>query len=174
MKLSAMQVDSALIETPNFWSGGTRRTERLKALSERVEISSIPSDAHALAAGAEELRRQAERLHPITFATDFNEALRTFQLRKTVFECEDAALAWQTASDQYHAAIDVARKVGVGAADIAGLEEAAARCGAQTARLVVKASLLTAITQFKRDWQAFATGNLRVVEAVLKPLNTAL
>ena len=117
--------DSALNGTPNFWSGGARRAERQQMLSEWVALSSIPADAHALAAGAEELRRQAETLHPITFATDFGDALRAFhpleQLPKTVFECEDAARAWQIAADQYRAAIDLTRKVGAAAADVAML-----------------------------------------------------
>ena len=170
--------DSALNGTPNFWSGGARRAERQQTLSEWVALSSIPADAHALAAGAEELRRQAETLHPITFATDFSDALRAFhpkeQLPNTVFECEDAARAWQTAADQYRAAIDLARKVGAAGADVAKLDEAAAHCEAQTARLIVKASLLTAMTHFKRNRHAFAVGNPRALDAVLKPLRTAL
>jgi hypothetical protein len=170
--------DSALNGTPNFWSGGARRVERLQVLSEWAALSTIPADANALAAGAQELRKQTERLHPITFATDFSDALRAFhpheQLPKTIFECEDAALAWQTAADQYHAAIDLAGKVGVSAADIAKLDEEAAHCDAQATRLVIKASLLTGMIHFRRNQHGLVTGHPRAIEAVLKPLRIAL
>ena len=170
--------DSALSGTPNFWSGGTRRAERLQVLSEWAALSSIPADAHALALGAEELRKQAQSGHPITFATDFSGALRAFhvheELPKTIFKCEDASRAWQSAADQYHAAVDLAGKVGVSAADVAQLGEAAAHCDAQAARLAIKASLLTAIVQFKRSRYPFAAGHPRALEAVLRPLRTAL
>lgn len=170
--------DSALNGTPNFWSGGARRVERLQVLSEWAALSTIPADAEALAAGARELRKQAEQRHPIAFATDFSDALRAFhpheQLPETIFACEDAALAWQTAADQYHAAIDLAGKVGVSAADIAKLDEEAAHCDAQATRLVIKASLLTGMIHFRRNRHALATGHPRAIEAMLKPLRTAL
>lgn len=105
-----VKADSLLIGAPDFWSGGARRTERLQALQERGALSSIPADAHALAAGADRLRMQAETLDPVPSAKDAEEASQDVsihgRLRNTLFQCEDAGRAWQTAADQYDAACD--------------------------------------------------------------------
>ena len=173
-----VKADSSLAGGPDFWSGGARRAERREALQEWVALSSIPADAHALAAGADELRNQAENAHPVSGVTDFGDIFQGFnahgQSRKTLFECEDAGCAWQTAADQYHAALDAARKVGLPPGDLERLDGAAAHCDAQTQRHAVKAWLLTAIIEFKRNRYGVERGDLRALQAVLTPLRTAL
>ena len=173
-----VKADSSLTGAPDFWSGGARRGERQEALQEWGALSSIPADAHALAAGADHLRMQAETLDPVPSARDAEEASQEIgthgRLRNTLFECEDAGRAWQTAADQYDAACDVARKVGLPAAEIQRLGDAAAHCHAQTERLAVKASLFTAIIQFKRGRYSFERGDVRILQSVLTPLRAAL
>ncbi|KAA0080007.1 hypothetical protein CIW54_23760 [Paraburkholderia sp. T12-10] len=163
---------------PDFWSGGARRAARREALQEWVDLSSIPADAHALAAGADELRNQAENAHPISGVTDFGDLFQGFDVdgwrRETLFKCDDAGRAWQIAADQYHAARDAARKVGLPPGEIERLDDAAAHCYAQTQRHAVKASLFAAIIAFKCDRHSVGRGDLRVLQAVLGPLRTAL
>ena len=170
-------IDSTLARSRDLWSGGVRRAERLDRLSERVASLSTAADAQALIDEAHELRRQTADDHPITFATDFSEVFGAFALEglsKTVFKCEDAGFAWQNAADHYRAAIDVARKAGLPADNIGPLDEAAAHCDAQTARCAVKASLLAAVTTFKRFPYFFKRGSVQTLENVLIPLRAAL
>lgn len=173
-----VKADSSLAGHPDFWSGGARRAGRREALQEWVALSSIPADAHALAAGADELRKQAESAHPISGVTDFADLFQGFaaheRSRKTLFECEDAGCAWQTAADQYHAALDAARKVGLPPGEIERLDDAAAHCDAQTQRHAVKAWLFTAIIEYRRNRYGVERGDLRALQAVLRPLRTAL
>lgn len=173
-----VKAESSLAGHPDFWSGGARRAQRREALQEWVALSSIPADAQALADGADELRRRAETLHPISATTDFRDVFQNFDihgtLRKTLFECEDAGRSWQTAADQYHAALDVARKVGLSSGELERLEGAAAHCYAQTERFAIKAWLLTGIIQYKRNRHGVERGELRALEVVRTPLRAAL
>lgn len=173
-----VKAESLLTVAPDYWPGGARRAEQLEALQEWGALSSIPADAHALAAGADQLRMQAQTLDPVPSGRDAEEAYQDLsvhgRLRSTLFECQDAGRAWQSAADQYDAACEVARKVGLPAAEIQRLGDAAAHCHAQTERLAVKALLFTAILEFKRGRHGFQRGDLRILQSVLVPLRAAL
>lgn len=89
-------------------------------------------------------------------------------------DCDDAAQAWQAASDHYRSARDAALKLNLPGDFVTPLETAMAECEAQATRLEITHGLLDGIWRFKGWRQSFDAGHPKSLDVVLKPLQRAL
>ncbi|MHA6881870.1 hypothetical protein [Ralstonia pseudosolanacearum] len=159
------------------------RAAQLRDLKVRVRAAATAEDVLALVDAAGRLRAEAVERYPDASAQQLKDVFlpgsenvdsRFWRLGNMMVDCDDAAQAWQAASDHYRSARDAALKLNLPGDFVAPLETAEAECEAQAARLDITHGLLEGIWKFKGWRQVFDEGQPNALDTVLKPLLRAL
>ncbi|CAD17344.2 putative type III effector protein with ppr repeats [Ralstonia pseudosolanacearum GMI1000] len=178
--MSSDEEDDGLIR---FHADPAARAAQLRDLKARVREAATAEDVLALVEAAGRLRAEAAERYPGASAEQLKDAFlpgsenvdsNFRRLNDMRLDCDDAAQAWQAASDHYRSARDAALKLNLPGDFVTPLETAEAECEAQATRLEITHGLLDGIWRFKGWRQSFDAGHPKSLDVVLKPLQRAL
>ncbi|MHA6915166.1 hypothetical protein ACQUJO_18790 [Ralstonia pseudosolanacearum] len=178
--MSLDEDDDGLLRYP---ADPTARAAQLRDLKVRVSKVATPEDVLALVEAAGRFRAEAVERYPDASTKQLKDVFlpgsenvdsRFWRLGNMMVDCDDAAQAWQAASDHYRSARDAVLKLNLPGDFVAPLETAEAECEAQAARLDITHGLLEGIWKFKGWRQVFNEGQPTEIDSVLKPLLRAL
>ncbi|WP_312026588.1 hypothetical protein [Ralstonia pseudosolanacearum] len=178
--MSSDEEDDGLIR---FHADPAARAAQLRDLKARVREAATAEDVLVLVEAAGRLRAEAAERYPGASAEQLKDAFlpgsenvdsNFRRLNDMRLDCDDAAQAWQAASDHYRSARDAALKLNLPGDFVTPLETAEAECEAQATRLEITHGLLDGIWRFKGGRQSFDAGHPKSLDVVLKPLQRAL